>query len=281
MLSINTNLNAQNAAVQIGNAQKSLTSASEKLTTGSRINKAADDVSGAALANRLSASSTKTAQFIKNAQESINMIQTADGAIKQQQDLVARMQELAYKAENGTNTTEDRELVQKEFDQMALELERNIKTAEFNGQKLLDGTLSVSVVVGEGVDSQMSVAVATLSDVAALVDTGVGSALDISGTLPADADAWKTDIHDLLSAAATQLNEVRSDLGSAQNRLEFTVSNLETTKGNIDSSLSFAQDTDFAVETATLARAKVLNSASQAMLSQANKQAEEVTQLLR
>ncbi|KDM90881.1 flagellin [Photobacterium galatheae] len=283
MLSINTNLNANQAATQIGRANQAVQSSSEKLTTGLRINKSADDVSGAALANRLENSSAKTAQFIKNANDGINMIQAADNAIKQQQDLVARMQELAYKAENGTNTADDQSLIQKEFDQLGKELARNVQGAEFNGKKLLDGSLNAAINVGTGTNNQINVALGATKGLADIVTIAADATngdplLALKGH--ADGDTWKTEVHDKLDALAKGYAEQRADLGASQNRIEFSIKNLEGTKQNLDKTLSSAQDTDFAAETAELAKAKVLAKTSQTMLSQANKSVEEVTQLL-
>ncbi len=273
MLSINTNLNANQAMTQIGQANAKVQSASEKLTTGLAINKSADDVSGAALASRLENSVTKTSQFIKNANDGINMIQAADNAIKQQQELIARMQELAYKAENGTNTTDDTDLIQKEFNQLAAELARNETGAEFNGKALLDGTLDVAINVGSGTANQIAVTLGTPAGLAA-----VTGGLVLSGH--ADGDAWQTAVHDMLEAAASDYAGQRADIGASQNRIEFSVANLEGTQANLETTLSAAQDTDFAEQTAELAKAKVLSKTSQTMLSQANKSLEEVTQLL-
>ncbi|ELP5898448.1 hypothetical protein QTV49_000322 [Vibrio vulnificus] len=283
MLSITTNLNANQAATSIGRANQAVQSSSEKLTTGMRINRSADDVSGAALANRLANSSSKTAQFIKNANDGINMIQSADNAIKQQQDLVARMQELAYKAENGTNVAEDQALIQKEFNQLGKELARNAQGSEFNGKKLLDGTLNAAINVGTGTNNQINVALGATAGLAAVVtiaaDATNGDPL-LTLTGHADGDAWKAAVHDKLDALAKGYSDQRADIGAAQNRIEFSIKNLEGTKQNLDKSLSSAQDTDFAAETAELAKAKVLAKTSQTMLSQANKSVEEVTQLL-
>ena len=394
MLSINTNINAQQASTQIGRANAAVQNSSEKLTTGMAINKSADDVSGAALANRLANNSAKTAQFIKNANDGVNMIQAADNAVKQQQDLVARMQELAYKAENGTNTTEDTTLIQKEFDQLAKEVIRNESGAEFNGKALLDGSLDAAINVGTGSDNQINVDIinqaelggvtittgdtattdkiviggvdievgvaitgadqkpqevadalnasiataqaAAKAELAAAADaaaadaaqakidalagatvsvganglsvstdnkvaitgeaklgvaTGTGitaregiisddGKINISLAGHADGDTWKTEVHDKLDSLAGKYNSDRADLGASQNRLEFATKNLEGTKQNIDRTLSATQDTNFATETAELAKAKVLAKTSQTMLSQANKSVEDVTSLL-
>ena len=283
MLSITTNLNANQAATSIGRAHQSVHSSSEKLTTGMRINKSADDVSGAALANRLANSSSKTAQFIKNANDGINMIQAADNAIKQQQDLVARMQELAFKAENGTNVAEDQALIQKEFDQLGKELARNVQGAEFNGKKLLDGSLNAAINVGTGTNNQINVALGATAGLAGVVtiaaDATNGDPL-LALTGHADGDAWDTEVHTKLNELAKGYADQRADIGASQNRIEFSIKNLEGTKQNLDKTLSSAQDTDFASETAELAKAKVLAKTSQTMLSQANKSVEEVTQLL-
>ncbi|HHJ3079614.1 TPA: flagellin [Vibrio parahaemolyticus] len=280
MLSITTNLNANQAATSIGRANQAVQSSSEKLTTGLRINKSADDVSGAALANRLANSSAKTAQFIKNANDGINMIQAADNAIKQQQDLVARMQELAYKAENGTNTDKDTALIQKEFAQLSAEVLRNETGAEFNGKKLLNGDLNAAINVGTGAANQINVSVAAPGAVRTDIIADDGTiAMDLSAAR-ADGDVWNTEVHAKLELLAENYANNRADLGASQNRIEFSVKNLEGTKANLDKTLSSAQDTDFATETAELAKAKVLAKTSQTMLSQANKSVEEVSQLL-
>lgn len=291
MISINTNLNAQQASTQIGRANKAIESASEKLTTGLRINKSADDVSGAALANRLANNSAKTAQFIKNANDGINLIQASDNSVKQQQALVSRMQELAFKAENGTNTDADTKLIQKEFDQLAKEIVRNETGAEFNGKKILDGKLSASINVGSGDKNQIKVEIkpagaarsAIVGDdgTVALSLSATGAAGKAGAATARTGDSWKTDVHDKLQSLAEYYNNTRADLGAAQNRLEFTTKNLEGTKQNIDRTLSATQDTDFAAETAELAKDKVLSKTSQAMLSQSTKSLEDVTQLLR
>ncbi|MDK9790587.1 hypothetical protein, partial [Vibrio sp. D431a] len=227
MLSINTNLNASNASTQIANSQKAVNTASERLTTGLRINKAGDDVAGMGLATRLEKASTQTAQYMENAANGVSLIQTADAALKQQQELTARMQELAYQAENGTNSTKDVELIQKEFDQLAKELLRNTQSVEYNGTKLLDGNLSASVAVGEGTDNQVGISVAGNANVGAaggkiIDDKGVVAIklTDVDGdgdaTTKATGDQWKTAVHDVLQGYQDHLTSQRADLGAAQ-----------------------------------------------------------------
>ena len=280
MLTINTNLAAQTAATNAGRANEGVRESSERLTTGLRINKAADDVSGAAMANRLETNANKTAQFIKNANDGVNMIKAADSALQAQQEVVQRMQELAFKAENGTNVADDQALIQKEFDQLAKELVRNAKTAEFNGKPLIDGSLSAAINVGTGANNQIDIAVGA-TDITGVIAADGTMAMELKSATHADAATWKTEVHDKLATIAKGYNEQRADLGAAQNRLEFTTKNLENTHGNLTASLSATQDTDFAAETSELAKQKVLAKAGQAMLSQANKAPEEVTQLLR
>ncbi|MDK9795257.1 flagellin, partial [Vibrio sp. D431a] len=229
MLSINTNLNASNASTQIANSQKAVNTASERLTTGLRINKAGDDVAGMGLATRLEKASTQTAQYMENAANGVSLIQTADAALKQQQELTARMQELAYQAENGTNSTKDVELIQKEFDQLAKELLRNTESVEYNGTKLLDGNLNASIAVGEGTDNQVSIAVAgdnavgSAAGTATIVDEDgavVIKLTDVDGdgdaTTKATGDQWKTAVHDVLQGYQDHLTSQRADLGAAQ-----------------------------------------------------------------
>lgn len=275
MLSINTNLSAQSASNQIGTTQDKLNSSMEKLTTGSSINRSADDVSGSALSSRFETFANRTDQYIRNAEDGTNMIQTFDGALEQTDDLIQRMKVLGTQAQNGTNTATDRGLIQKEFDQLADEVTRNANASNYNGITMLDtaGT-TADVVVGAGIANVVSL---TSADFTA---TGLGiDAIDLA-TGFADADAWKAGVDDLLDAASASVNDKRAEFGSVQNRLEFTVSNLENVSENTSSALSNLQDTDFASETAELAKQKVLAATSQAMLSQANEQADTVKQLV-
>lgn len=275
MLSINTNLSAQSASNQIGTTQDKLNSSMEKLTTGSSINRSADDVSGSALSSRFETFANRTDQYIRNAEDGTNMIQTFDGALEQTDDLIQRMKVLGTQAQNGTNTATDRGLIQKEFDQLSDEVTRNANASNYNGITMLDtaGT-TADVVVGAGIDNVVSL---TSADFTA---TGLGiDAIDLA-TGFADADAWKAGVDDLLDAASASVNDKRAEFGSVQNRLEFTVSNLENVSENTSSALSNLQDTDFASETAELAKQKVLAATSQAMLSQANEQADTVKQLV-
>ncbi len=280
MLSIATNLNAQQAATGISNAQNDVNKASERLTTGLRINSASDDVSGMGLATRLEKTSNQTAQYIENATNGISLIQTADAALEQQQDLIMRMQDLAFKAENGTNSTEDVALIQKEFDALALELERNTAAAEYNGINLLDGTMDTTIAIGQGDDNQIGVTVPAAGTDLTNVISGGTVAIDLKPATHGDADTYKTEVHDKLQDYADYVTETRASLGASQNRLEYSTQNLQSYKQNIDASLSNTQDADFAVETSNLAKANVLKSASQSMLSQANKDLEDVVNKL-
>lgn len=279
MLSINTNLNAQNAATQISNTQNAVNTASERLTTGLRINKAGDDVAGMGLASRLEKTSTQTAQYLENASNGISLIQTADAALKQQADLVARMQELAFKAENGTNSADDIALIDKEFAQLGAEIARNTEGASYNGTNLLKGGLDKSIAVGEGNANQVGVKIAASVEQPKIVNADGTMVLKLTDART-DADEWKTAVHDILDGFSKELTNQRADLGASQNRLEFTTQNLQSYKQNIDSSLSLTKDADYAAETTNLAKAKVLKSASQSMLSQANQSMEDVVNKL-
>ncbi|CAH7367602.1 Flagellin [Vibrio chagasii] len=273
MLSINTNLNAQNAANQIANSQKAINTASERLTTGLRINSSADDVSGMGLASRLAKTSTQTAQYTENASNGISLLQTADAAYKQQAELTARLAELAFKAENGSNSVEDRALIKKEFDQLANELQRNYDNAEYNGTNIFDGGMDISIAVGEGAGNQIDIILtdtqAAITAVKAIVFEGHD-----------DGDVWSTAVHSVIDALAKDVTDARADIGAVQNRLEFSTQNLQAYKQNIDASLSLTQDTDYAQETTNLAKANVLKNASQSMLSQANQSMDDVVNKL-
>lgn len=276
MLSVNTNINAQSAANQTGATQKNLGSAMEKLTTGLRINRAADDVAGTALASRFETFANRNEQYVRNAEDGINMIQTFEGALKQTESLLQRMKELATQAENGTQTVDDQALIQKEYDQLSAEITRNAEAASYNGIKLLGAaptTPTADIVVGQGTANVITVNAVATDAATLLVDV-------VALTGHATSDDWKTNVHDVLDAASTVINDARADMGAQQNRLDFAITNLTNVGENASQALSSLRDTDFASESAELSKQQVLAQTSQAMLKQANQQTQAIAQLV-
>lgn len=278
MLSVNTNINAQSAANQTGATQRNLGSSMEKLTTGLRINRAADDVAGTALASRFESFANRNEQYVRNAEDGINMIQTFEGALKQTESLLQRMKELATQAENGTQTADDQALIQKEYDQLSSEITRNAEAASYNGIKMLGAaptTATADIAVGQGNANVITVNAVDTTAATLAVDVLV---LD-SATNPT-ADDWKTNVHDVLDAATKTVNDARADMGAQQNRLDFAITNLTNVGENASQALSSLRDTDFASQSAELSKQQVLAQTSQAMLKQANEQTQAISRLV-
>ncbi|WP_182102467.1 flagellin N-terminal helical domain-containing protein [Niallia taxi] len=271
---INTNMAAINAhrnmTVNVSNAGKSM----EKLSSGSAINRAADNASGLAISEKMRGQIRGLEQAQKNSQDGISMIQTAEGALNETHSILQRVRELAVNASNGTNAAEDKQAIQDEIGQLTEEMNSISSKTEFNGTKLLDGSLDVSLQTGANAGEQVSLQV--LQDMSA---TGLGiEGIDVTAWAgPADFD---TAIETIDTAINTVSSE-RSKLGAMQNRLDHTINNLATTAENTTAAESRIRDTDMAKEMMSFQKNNILNQAAQAMMSQANQQPQGVLQLLR
>lgn len=274
---INHNIAALNTYRQLtgntGAANKSL----EKLSSGLRINRAADDAAGLAISEKMRGQIRGLDQAQRNAQDGISLIQTAEGALNETHSILQRMRELAVQSANDTNTATDREKLQAEVDQLAKELDRISTTTEFNTSKLLDGTFSGTFHIGANAGQNLSINVGDMS-ASALSVAGVGGkpGIDISSTQSA-ANAAITTINTALEAVSVQ----RSELGAVQNRLEHTINNLGASSENLTAAESRIRDVDMANEMMAFTKNNILTQAAQAMLAQANQQPQGVLQLLR
>lgn len=271
---INTNisaLRAQNAGVQANNM---LGSAMERLSTGRRINSAADDAAGLAIATSMTSQIRGMSQGIRNSNDGIALAQTAEGSLNEVSNMLQRVRELATQSASGTYLDTDRAFMQTEVDELTAQIDQVITNSTFNGVELFDGTVTaVTIQTGANGSDTVDLAMADLTALAA--SGGAAASYDVSTATAANG---------LLATVDTELstiNTARAALGAGQNRLESAVNNLTNTVTNLTDARSRIEDTDFAMETTALAKAQILGQASTAMLAQANQSQQNVLSLLR
>ncbi len=248
--------------------------AMEKLSSGLRINRAADDAAGLAISEKMRSQIRGLQQAQRNAQDGISLIQTAEGALNESHAILQRMRELAVQSANGTLTSADRGKLQDEMTQLTSELDRIASTTEFNKLALLDGTLTAATfLIGANAGQTMTVQI-TASMGATSIGVGTGTINIIS------ANKAQSAITQIDSAINT-ISQNRAYLGANQNRLEHTINNLAAASENLTAAESRIRDTDMAQEMMNFTKANILNQAATAMLAQANQLPQSVLQLLR
>ena len=265
------NLKAMNSNRMLGLTTASQAKSTEKLSSGYKINRAADDAAGLAISEKMRRQIRGLTQASANAQDGISCVQTAEGALNEVHDMLQRMNELAVKAANGTNQSEDRKYINLEVKQLKSEIDRVAETTTFNERKLLKGFKSVALQVGaEGTSANQikltiqSINVAGLS----LVPTSVSTAEHAKSAI------------DQIANAIKKLNEQRANLGAVQNRLEHTINNLDNVVENTTAAESQIRDTDMASEMVKFSNNNILMQAGQSMLAQANQSNQGVMSLL-
>ncbi|RJQ55206.1 MAG: flagellin FliC [Nitrospiraceae bacterium] len=280
-LIVNTNLFALNAQRNVSKVQGGLGTSVERLSSGLRVNSAKDDAAGLAISMKLSAQVRSLNQAIRNAQDGISVVQTAEGGMNEIHNILTRMRELAQQASTGTLATSDRTALNNEFADLKSEITRISDTTEFNGLSLLDGTLSgsgVSLQVGiNNTDNdRITVSGTTFYDIDAssigLTTTNVSS-IDTA----ANAQSMLTIVDSAIATVSTR----RGNLGGVQNRLGSTIANLGIASENLTAANSRIVDADFAVETANLTKSQIILQAGIAVLGQANVLPQYALQLLR
>ncbi|MGN0481810.1 MAG: flagellin [Lachnospiraceae bacterium] len=264
------NLSAMNTNRQLGIITSSQAKSTEKLSSGYKINRAADDAAGLTISEKMRSQIRGLDKASSNAQDGISLIQTAEGALNETHSILQRMNELATQAANDTNTSSDRTAIQKEVDALTSELNRIASTTQFNTMNLLDGTFKdKNLQVGALADQKIGLTVGTMNATALSV---IG--LDVSTFTKAG--SAMTRIQSAISKVSTQ----RSALGAVQNRLEHTIANLDTTSENTSSAESRIRDTDMATEMVAYSKNNILAQAGQSMLAQANQSTQGVMSLL-
>ena len=302
--SINTNLVSLNAQRNVSTSQSSLATSMQRLSSGLRVNSAKDDAAGLAIAERMNAQVRGMAVAMRNANDAISFSQTAEGALGKVGDIFQRMRELAVQSSNGTNTTQDRVILNQEYVQLAQEATRTLGGTQFNGKSILASSETASFQIGAKNDATVDrITVASFnwtattnagfSDVLGSVilsGTDVGSydsALDVytsgvagPGNLITDAATAQTALTNLDSAINT-VNSQRATFGAVQNRFDNVVANLMVNSENQSAARSRIMDADYATETSNLSRANILQQAGNAMVAQANQLPQQVLALLR
>jgi flagellin len=279
---INNNVNALIANNQMNKNTALQSRSMEKLSSGLRIKRAADDSAGLAISEKMRNQIKGLNQAGLNVQDGISVVQTAEGALEETGNILKRMSQLAVQSANETNTASEREKIANELTQLSEEIARMSKTTEFNGKQLLDGTtteLSLQVGSNGSTNNQISVSLVNTSSI--MADAGITSDLIASmkaGTTVGSAAA-RTMMSNIDSALAS-VNSARSTIGAQQNRLESTQVNLSNTVENVTAAESRIRDTDVASEMVQLSKLNILAQASQSMLAQANQQPQSILQLL-
>lgn len=277
---INTNVASLNAQAALASNARGLQKAMEQLSTGRRLNSAADDAAGLAIASKMTSQIRGLNQAVRNASDAISMIQTAEGATNEISNMLQRMRELAVQAANDTNSTSDRSSLNAEFTALRSEIDRIAATTQWNGFNVLDGSAgsagSVTFQVGANSGGNNAVSM-TFSD----LRTGASGALvGISASALTSLSAASSAIDATNSAIAT-IDQKRGDMGAVINRFQYTVDNLTNISTNAAASRSRIQDTDYSQATTDLAKRQIIQQAATAMLAQANQQPQTVLQLLR
>ena len=289
MASINTNVAAQISANALAKNDRAMTQSMQRLATGTRINSAADDAAGLAVASKLSSQITGLGQAVRNGNDAIAVLQTADGAMIEVGNMLQRMRELAVQGGNGTLSSTDLTALNTEFAALQTEIERIADNTQWNGDNLLDGSAGTNglMTFQVGYEANQTITV-NLGDLQTDGDAAYSAGIAAGGIFTNDIDSivinTVADANTSLTAldvSIAGLDAKRSVIGSALNTLEFAVDSLSNAKQNAQAARSRIADTDYATETTELARTQIIAQAATAMLSQANQQAMSVMALLK
>ena len=256
----------RNLSSNASNGQKNL----EKLSSGYRINRSADDAAGLAISEQMRSKINGLDQATANANDAIGLIQTAEGALTETHSMLQRMVTLATQSANGTYNTTARSAISAEVNALKEEINRIASTTDYNGVKPLAASSAIQVQVGPTSSETLDIAAAKMD----------ASSLSISAITVSSVSSANTAIT-AINKAIDKVSSHRANLGASQNRLEHTINNLKTTSENMTAAESRIRDTDMAKEMAAFTKNNILNQAAQSMLSQANQQPQGVLSLLR
>ena len=276
-MSVNTNLFSLNAQRSLSKSQSSLAQSMQRLSSGLRINSAADDAAGLAISQRMNAQVRGMNVAIRNANDGISLSQTADGALASVSDSLQRMRELAVQSRNSTNSDSDKESLNLEYQQLSSEIGRVLGGTTFNGKQILGsdaGTLTFQVGANVTTNDTIDIQTTNLTS-----DTKITTVTGASIGSASNASALATVITDI-DTAIDDVNSQRAVFGASQNRFNAVVSNLQTAVENQSAAASRITDADFASETAAMSRAQILQQAGTAMVAQANQLPQSVLKLL-
>jgi flagellin len=277
---INTNISALNAWRQLSTTNTAMSKSLEKLSSGFRINRAADDAAGLAISEKMRSQIRGLNQAMRNAQDGISMIQTAEGALTEVHSILQRMRELKVQASSDTMASEDIAAIDLEIGDLVDELDRIATTTQFNTQTLLNGSLKVTVDVDTGEESGGAVIlVGANSGASDSVRVGIGDMQAKALGLKDGSGALTVTLATIDTAIETVSTE-RATLGALQNRLEHTINNLGAAAENLQAAESRIRDVDMALEMASFTKHQILLQAGTAMLAQANMSPQSVLKLL-
>ena len=291
-LYVNTNTSSLNAQRQLMSSGNTLDTAYQRLSSGLRINSAADDAAGLQISNRLTSQVNGLNQAVRNANDGISLAQTAEGAMDETTNMLQRMRTLAIQSANGSNTDKDRVALQQEMEQLAEEINRVADTTTFGGQNLLDGTYSGTFQVGADANQTISFSMTAtggadsidLSSAGGFTVSGLGQGATVTGltaaTISISSAANAQSVISAIDSMIAAVDSKRAELGAVQNRFSSTISNLSNISENVSAARSRIRDADFAEETATLTSAQILQQASSTILAQANQRPQTALSLL-
>jgi flagellin len=268
-LRIQNNVEAFNAHRNLSGTESKLATSMERLSSGYRINRAADDAAGLAISERLRGQINGLDQSQRNVQDAVSLVQTAEGSLTEVHAMLQRVRELAVQYKNGSLSTADRTAIQSEVNQLASEVERIGNSAEFNGIKLLNASQTISFQVGAQ-DGQ-TITVSTIS---------LGGSSGVGSTYFALSSTGSSDISEI-DAAIDNVSAQRAQFGAVQNRLEYTLQNAAIYQENLTASESRIRDVDMAAEMVNFTKLQILQNAGTSMLAQANQSSQGVLSLLR
>ena len=276
---VNTNVSSLNAQRQLFDVSNSLSTSFERLSSGFRINSAADDAAGLQITDRMTSQVQGLNQAVRNANDAISLSQTAEGALQETTTALQRIRTLAIQSQNGINSSADRVALQKEVSALRTEISRISTTTQFAGVNVLSGDFSAKFLVGANAGQTISVNLSsgtlTRAGVSGFSATGLGvTSADV--LTESNASSMLTAVDSAISA----IGGLRADLGALQNRFQSTIRNLSNISENVSAARSQIKDTDFATETANLTRNQIIQQASTTVLSQANQRPQAALQLL-
>ena len=276
---INTNVASLTAQRNLSSSQASLATSMQRLSSGLRINSAKDDAAGLGIAERMNAQVRGMNVAIRNANDGISLAQTAEGALSKVGDALQRMRELAVQSRNATNSSSDKDSLNKEFSELQSEITRVLGGTTFNGKKILGAdatTLTFQIGANTTADDEVSISTTDMTantDITAV--TGTATVIDATATAGDIAD-----VIDDIDTAIDTINDQRATFGASQNRFDAIISNLQQSVEAQSAARSRIMDADFASETANMSRAQILQQAGTAMVAQANALPQNVLRLL-
>ena len=276
---INTNLNSLNAQRNLNTSQMSLSVSMQRLSSGLRVNSAKDDAAGLAIAERMNAQVRGMNVAARNANDGISLAQTAEGALGKVSDALQRMRELTVQSRNASNSSSDKDSLNKEFKQLSMEIVRVLGATTFNGKDILaSGAGALDFQIGANTTTNDLITISTAN---MLTNASITAVTGNTVSIGSDANTLALKgVIDSIDDALNKINSERAVYGATQSRFDAIISNLQVAAENQTAARSRIMDADFAVETANLSRAQILQQAGNAMVAQANQLPQNVLKLL-